>query len=61
MCTTKYHNTGVSVEGSNTSYLLICSSTVGKLGRLNTAIPNIDGMVTTTIMSQKPNAKIVLK
>ena len=54
------HNTGVNIEGSNTSYLLICSLTVGKLGRLNTDIPNIDGNVNTTIMSQQPNAKIFL-
>ena len=49
------HNTGVNGEGRIRLYLLICSSTVGKLGRLSTAIPNIDGTVTTTIMSQQPN------
>ena len=49
------HNTGVNREGINTSYLLICSSTVGKLGRLNTDIPNCNVSATTTIMSQQPN------
>ena len=49
------HNTGVNGEGINTSYFLICSSTVGKLGRLNTDIPNCNVRATTTIMSQQPN------
>ena len=49
------HNTGVNGAGINTSYLSICSSTVGKLGRLNTDIPNCNVSATTTIMSQPPN------
>ena len=54
------HNTGVNGEGINTSYLLICSSTVGKLGRLNTDIPDCNVRATTTIMSQQPNTRKIL-
>ena len=50
------HNTGVNGEDINTSYLFICSSTVGKLGKLNTDIPNCNTRATTTSMSQQPNA-----